>query len=74
MVIGQKWLFSVKSGCIIAKKWFYSGMSGFILARWLYSVKLVVFGQSGFTHEKFVLSCQKWLYSYKIVVFGQKWL
>ena len=38
VVIGQKWFYSGKSGCIRAK-WLYSVKSGCILA------KVVVFGQ-----------------------------
>ena len=60
------------------------GQSGFNLAKWLYSRKVVVFGQSGCIRAKVVVlgqsGCirakvvligQMWFYSGKVVVFGQ---
>ena len=45
VVLGQKWLYSVKSGCIRAKvvvlgqTWLYSGKIGCNLVKWMYSGK-----------------------------------
>ena len=50
VVLGEKWLFSSKSGCIRAK-WWCSGKRSSILAKVvvfvqsLYSGKVVIFGQ-----------------------------
>ena len=44
VIIGQKWLYSGKNGCILAKKVVF-GQGGCILAKWLFWVKMVVFGQ-----------------------------
>ena len=57
-MIGQKWLYSKKSGCTRAKV-FAFGQSGLIRINWLYSVKIVVFRQ-------------KWFYLGNKVVFGKK--
>ena len=57
VIFRQKWLYLVKSGCILinvvvlGQKDFYSG-------------KVVVFGQRGSVRAK-------WLYSGKVVVLGQ---
>ena len=40
--------------------------------KWLYSAKVVVFGQSNCIRAKVVLLGQKDLYSGQVVVFGQK--
>ena len=51
VVFGQKWLYSGKSGCICAKvfvfgqKWLNLGNSGCIRTKYLYSGKMIVFGQ-----------------------------
>ena len=58
MAIGQKGSNWGTSGCIQAK-WMYSGKVLAFGQKWLYSGKVVVFGQM-------------WLYSGKVVVFGQK--
>ena len=65
LVVGQKWLYSCKSGCIQAKVVVF-GQSGCIRAKWLYSGKsdcimarVDVLGRSGFNRAK-------------VVVFGQK--
>ena len=58
VVFGQKWLYSGESGSILAKV-VEIDKSGCNRAKWLYSGKVVVFGQ-------------KLLYSGKVVVFGQK--
>ena len=75
-----------KSGCIRTKvvvfgqKWLYSGKSGCIRSNWLYSDKVVAFGQGGCIWAKVVVfgknGCirAKWLYFGKVVVFGQKML
>ena len=48
--------------------------SGLIRARWLYSDKVVVFGQKWLYSGKSGYTRAKGLYSGKMVVFGQKWL
>ena len=48
----------IRKKLLFSDKVFVYGQSGFIRAKWLNSVKVVVFGQ-------------KWLYSGKKVVFGQ---
>ena len=53
-------MYLVKNGCIRAKVVVFG-------LKWLYSFKVVVFGQNGCIWAK----C---LYSGKVVVFGQKWL
>ena len=67
VVFGEKLLYPYKSGCVRAK-------NGCILAEWMYSGKLVVFGQSDGTRKKMVVFGKKWLYSCKFVVFVKKWL
>ena len=42
--------------------------------KWLYSGKVVLFGQSGCIRAKEVALVQKWFKSGKVVVFGQKLL
>ena len=86
VVFRQKWLYLVKSGCILVKvvvlgqKDFYSGkmvvfgQSGSVRAKWLYSGKVVVLGQSFCNRARVVVFGQKWLYSGKVVLFEQKWL
>ena len=77
-VIGQKWLYSVKSGSsrekvvVIGQKWLYSGKSGCIRAKvvvfgqkWLDRADVVVFWQSGFIRAN-------WLYLCKMVFFTGK--
>ena len=54
VVLGQKWLCSLKSS-IIRSNWLYSGKSGRIREKGCIREKVVVFGQ-------------KWLYSGKLVV------
>ena len=71
------------------QKGLYSGQSCCIHENWLYSGKVVIFGQSGRVGiwVKVVLFGRKWLYSgksgcigengcirAKVVVFGKKWL
>ena len=65
VVIGQKWLYSGKSGFIWAIM-LYSGKNGCIRARWLY---LVIIGSD---QAKKVVFGQKWLHSGKVVVVGKK--
>ena len=66
-VFGQRWLYSVKIGCIQANssciwaKVVYSGKNGLIRA------KFVVFGQNDCVRAKY-------FYSEKVVVFGLKWI
>ena len=55
VVFGQEWLYSGKSGCILAKVVVF-GQRGHNRARWLYAGKVVVFGI-------------RWLHSGKVVVF-----
>ena len=74
---GQKWLYSGKSGCILAScscsgknGWFSRtvvvfGQSCCFRVKWLYS------GKSGFIWAKVVLFRPKWLYPGKLVVFRQ---
>ena len=72
--LGQKWLYSDnwlysgKSGCKIrfGQKWLYS--------KWLYSAKVVVFGQKWLYSGKSGCIRAKLLYSGKVDVFRQKWL
>ena len=65
---------------LIGEKWLYSGKSGCIRVKWLYSDKVVVFKQSGCSREKALVFGQsssiraKWLYSGKVDVFEQMWL
>ena len=40
---------------VIGKKWLYSGKSGCILAKLLYSGKVVVFGKGGCNRVKLVV-------------------
>ena len=58
VVFAQKWLSSCKSGCIWAKEVLFG-------QKWLYSGKVIVFGQRGCIRSR-------WLYSCKVVVFWQK--
>ena len=56
---------------VFGQKWFNSGKSGCIPATWLYSAKVVIFGQSG------CLFGQNLVFIYifkKVVVFVQKQL
>ena len=62
---------------IIEEKWLYSKKSGFILAKVLelsqsvcIRAKKVVFGKSSCISAKVVVIRKKWLYSGKVVVFG----
>ena len=48
---------------VIGEKWWYLGKSGCILEKWLYSGIVGVFGQSGCDPEKVVELLRKWLYS-----------
>ena len=66
VVIGQKWLYSVKSDYSPVKL-LCSGKSGCILGKWLY------FFQSGFIRAKVFVFGQK-LYWSKVVVFEPKWV
>ena len=66
VVLGQKKLYSSKSGCIRTN-------AVVIWKKWLYSGKIVVFLQSGCIQAKVVVLGQKWLYSGKVVLIGQKW-
>ena len=52
VVLGQKWLYSGRSGCILVK-FFYSGKSGCIRA------KVDLFGKRGFIREKVKTSFEK---------------
>ena len=58
--------------------WLYSSKSGSILAKWLYSGKVVVFGQdgsigkNGCIRTKVVVFRKMVLFWAKVVVFGQK--
>ena len=65
-------------GCISSKVVVFV-QSGFIRKKWLYSGKVVVFGQkllylgkNGCIRDRVVVFGKKWLYSVKVVVFGQK--
>ena len=42
--------------------------------KWLYSSKVVVFGQNGCIRAKEFVFGEKWLYLGEVVVVGQKWL
>ena len=44
VLVGQKWLYSGKIGCIRAKMVVF-GQSGCIRIKWSYSGKVLVFGQ-----------------------------
>ena len=77
---GQKWLYSIRSGCFWAKVVVYKH-SIVILAEVVDSgesdciwAKVVVFGQKWLNSCKVVVFGQKWLYSSKVVVFRQKLL
>ena len=59
-VIGEKVVFFLQSGCFWAK--------------WLYSGKVVVFGESNSIQEKVVVFGQSGCIRVKVVLFGQKWL
>ena len=50
------------------------GQSGSVRAKWLYSGKVVVLGQSFCNLARVVVFGQKWLYSGKMVLFGQQLL
>ena len=74
VLLGQKWLYSGKSGGIRAKvvvvlqsgcileKLLYSGKSSFIWQSVCILAKVVVILQSGCIGAKFVVFRQKWLY------------
>ena len=47
------------------------GQGGCIRAKWLYSGKVVVFGQYLYYSGRVVVFGKKWLYSCKVVVFLQ---
>ena len=47
---------------LLEQKWLYSEQSDCTRVKWLYSGKVVVFGQSGFIRAKVVLLGQTWLY------------
>ena len=47
----------------------YLGKMCCICAKWLYSDKVVLFGQSGCIRAKVVLFGQKWLHLGKVIVF-----
>ena len=66
VVFGHNWL---SSGKVVGL-----GKSGSNREKWLYSGKVVVFGQKWLYSYKSCCICTKWLYSGKVVVFGQKWL
>ena len=72
VVFGQKFIFSGKSGYIRAL-WLFE-QDCYIRAKWLYSGKVVVFGQKWFDLGESGCIRAKWLYSDKVVLFGQKWL
>ena len=62
---------------LIGKKWFYSGKSGCIRTKvvvfgqkWLYLCKVVVFGQKFLYSGKSGCIRAKWSYSDKLVDFG----
>ena len=74
VVFCQKWLYS---GCIRVM-WLYSSKSGSILAKWLYSGKVVVFGQDGSIGQS-GCNPVRWLFlgkrgcnRAKVVLFGQR--
>ena len=50
------------------------GQSGCIRAKWLYSGKVVVFGENNSIQEKVVVFGQSGCIGAKVVLFGQKWL
>ena len=58
--------------------WLYSSKSGSILAKWLYSGKVVVFGQDGSIGQNGCIRTKVFvfrkmvLFWAKVVVFGQK--
>ena len=64
VVFGQKWLYSVKSGCNRANVVVYRKID-FIPAKWLYFGKVVVFWQSWLYSGKKGFIRRKWLYSGK---------
>ena len=81
VVFRRKWLYLVKSGCILVKvvvlgqKDFCSGkvvVFGQKSSVRLYSGKVVVLGQSFCKRARVVVFGQKWLYSGKVVLFEQK--
>ena len=73
-------MLSGKIGCIRAKLVVFRArvvvirQSGCNRARWLYSDKVVVFGQKWLYLVKLVVIGQKLFYSGKLVVFGLNWL
>ena len=66
VVLGQKWFYSGKNGCIRAEQ-LCSDKSVCTRAKWSDS------GKSGFIAEKVVVFVENALYSGKVVSFGQKW-
>ena len=50
------------------------GKIGYILAKWLYSVKVVVFWKKRLYLDKVVIFVQSGCIRAKTVVLGQKWL
>ena len=55
---------------VIGQKWLYSGKSGCIQAKWLYSGKVVVLNKGDCILSIVVLFGKKGLYSGKVAVFG----
>ena len=53
--------------------WLYSIKSGSFLAKWLYSGKVVVFGQDGSIGQNGCVRTKVVVFR-KMVLFGQKWL
>ena len=54
------------------KNLLHSGKRCCILAKWLYSAKMVVFGQNSCIRDKVVVFGQIFCIRAKVVVFGQK--
>ena len=70
LYLGERWLYMVKSGCIVAN-WFYLGKSGSIFAkRGCICAKVVVFGQNWFYLGKLFLFGQISFLLVNVVIFG----
>ena len=82
VVFGQRLLYSGKSFSNRAKVVVF-GQSDCIRSKWLFSKKVVFFGQGGYIvvfgqkwlySEKSCCIRAKWFYSVKVAVFWQNWL
>ena len=56
---------------VFGQQWLYSGKSCFILAMWLFSGKVVVFGESGCIRAKWLYSGKSGSIQEKVIVFKQ---